>query len=157
VSDPALPTEQPAKKPAVDPRLLPPLPLRARPDRVPGANLGRWASFGCVALLLVLVVLLMFGVNLTRRTVWMGFARAQQRVIEELPRDLPSGERLRIERNLPRLRAHAEAAADPMPLIGGFLAQASAALADDRLTVEEVDELNRFIEGTFEAGGGEAP
>ena len=157
MSDPVPPTEQPARKPAVDPRLLPPLPVTPRRDRVPGANLGRWASFGCVAVLLVLVVLLMFGVNLTRRTVWMGFARAQQRVLDELPRDLPSSERLRIERNLQRLRARSEATADPMPLIGSFLGQASGALEDDRLTVEEVAELNRFVEQTLDGSGGEAP
>lgn len=122
---------------------------------MPGASLGRWASFGCVAVLLMLVVLLMFGVNLTRRTVWMGFARAQQRVLDELPRDLPSGERLRTERNLQRLRARAEAAADPMPLIGSFLGQVSAALADDRLTAEEVAEINLFVEQALDGDGGE--
>jgi len=155
VSESTTPAEQPAKKPAVDPAALPPLPLRPRPDRVPGANLGRWASFGCVALLLVLVVLLMFGVNLTRRTVWMSFARAQQRVVDQLPRELPSGERLRTERNLQRLRARSEASVDPLPLIGSFLGQVSAALVDDRLTVDEVTELNRFVEQTLDDGRGE--
>ena len=110
-----------------------------------------------MAVLLVLVVLLMFGVNLTRRTVWMGFARAQQRVLDELPRDLPSGERLRTERNLQRLRARNEASADPLPVIGSFLGQVSAVLADDRLTVDEVAELNRFVEQTLDGSGGEAP
>ena len=157
MSDPVPPAEQPARKPAVDPRLLPPLPVTPRRDRVPGANLGRWASFGCVAVLLVLVVLLMVGVNMTKRTMWMSFARAQQRVLEELPRDLPSGERLRTERNLQRLRARSEASADPMPLIGGFLGQASGALEDDRLTVEEVAELNRFVEEILDADGGGDP
>ena len=157
MSDPVPPVKQPAKKPAVDPSLLPPLPVTPRRDRVPGADLGRWATFGCVAVLLVLVVLLMFGVNLTRRTAWMSFARAQQRVLEELPRDLPSGERLRTERNLQRLRARSEASADPLPMIGGFLGQVSAALEDGRLTADEVAELNRFVEEILDAGGGEAP
>ena len=157
MSDSGPTPEQPVEKPAVDPAALPPLPARPRGDRMPGASLGRWASFGCVAVLLVLVVLLMFGVNLTRRTVWMGFARAQQRVLDELPRDLSSGERLRTERNLQRLRARSEASADPMPLIGGFLGQASGALEDDRLTVEEVAELNRFVEEILDADGGGDP
>ncbi len=157
MSDPVPPAAQPAKKPVVDPSLLPPLPVTPRRDRVPGANLGRWATFGCVAVLLVLVVLLMFGVNLTRRTAWMGFARAQQRVLEELPRDLPSGERLRTERNLQRLRARSEASADPLPVIGSFLGKVSVVFEDDRLTADEVAELNRFVEEILDAGGGEAP
>ena len=157
MNDPAPPAEQPAKKPAVDPSLLPPLPVAPRRDRVPGASLGRWATFGCVAVLLVLVVLLMVGVNLTRRTAWMSFARAQQRVLEELPRDLPSGERLRTERNLQRLRARSEASADPLPVIGRFLGKSAEALDDDRLTVDEVAELNRFFEEVLDAGEGEAP
>ena len=131
-------------------------PLRTpRRDRVPGANLGRWATFGCVAVMLVLVVLLMVGVNMTKRTVWMSFARAQQRVLEELPRDLPSGERLRTERNLQRLRARSEASADPLPVIGSFLGKVSAALDDDRLMADEVAELNRFVEEILDDGGGE--
>jgi hypothetical protein len=157
VSNNAVPTDQQVKEPAIDPAVLPPLPVAPRRDRVPGANLGRWASFGCVAVLLVLVVLLMFGVNLTRRTVWMSFARAQQRVLEELPRNLPSGERLRTERNLQRLRARNEASADPLPAIGSFLGEVAEALEDDRLTVDEVAELNRFVEETLDASGGEAP
>ena len=157
MSDPVPTADQPVKKPAVDPRLLPPLPVTPRRDRVPGANLGRWASFGCVAVLLVLVVLLMVGVNMTKRTMWMSFARAQQRVLEELPRDLPSGERLRTERNLQRLRARNEASADPLPVIGAFLGQVSGALEDDRLMADEVAELNRFMEGVLDASGGGAP
>jgi hypothetical protein len=156
VSDPVPPAEQTANKPAVDLSLLPPLPVAPRRDRVPGANLGRWATFGCVAVLLVLVVLLMVGVNLTRRTAWISFARAQQRVLEELPRDLPSGERLRTERNLQRLRARSEASADPLPVIGGFLGKVTEALEDDRLTADEVAGLNRFVEEILDAGGGEA-
>jgi hypothetical protein len=144
--------EAPAR-PAVDVGMLPPLPARPRPDRVPGASIGRWATFGCVAVLLMLVVLLMVGVNLTRRTVWMSYARAQQRLVEELPRDLPSGERLRTERNLQRYRARLEASPDPLPAIGGLLAEAARVLDDDVLTADEVDGLNRFLEQALAADG----
>lgn len=153
MSDPVPTADQPAGKPAIDPNALPPLPLRPRAERAAGANVGRWASFGCIALMLVLVVLLLVGVNLTRRTVWMSFARAQQRLVEELPRDLPSGERLRTERNLQRLRARIEASPDPLPLIGGFLGRVSEALDDGRLTAGEVADVNRLMEQTIDGTG----
>jgi hypothetical protein len=123
---------------------------------VSGANVGRWATFGCVAVMLVLVVLLMVGLNLTKRTVWTSFARAQQRLVEELPRDLPPGERLRTERNLERLRARIEATPDPLPMIGGFLGRVGEALDDGRLTAGEIADLNRFVEETLNGGGGQA-
>jgi hypothetical protein len=156
VSDPVPTADQPAGKPAIDPYALPPLPLRPRAERAAGANVGRWATFGCIALMLVLVVLLLVGVNLTRRTVWMSFARAQQRLVEELPQDLPSGERLRTERNLKRLRARIEVSPDPLPVIGGFLGRVSEALDDGRLTAGEIAGLNRFVEETLNGGGGQA-
>lgn len=107
--------------------------------------------------MLVLVVLLMVGVNLTKRTVWMSYARAQQRLVEELPRELSSGERLRTERNLQRFRARLEATPDPFPLMGRFLGLVGAAFEDDRLTAEEVAELNHFIEDALEGDGDLGP
>ena len=145
--------EAPARPP-VDVSLLPPLPVHPRSQRMAGTNIGRWATFGCVAVLLLLVVLLMVGVNLTKRTMWMSYARAQQRIIEELPRELASGERLRTERNLQRFRARMEATPDPFALMGSFLGKAGATLEDDRLTTDEVAELNRFIEDVLDEAGG---
>ncbi|HOC43136.1 MAG TPA: hypothetical protein PKJ99_08990 [Thermoanaerobaculales bacterium] len=153
MSGPAPTADRPVNRPTVDPGALPPLPLRSRAERVSGANVGRWASFGCVALMLVFVVLLLVGVNLTKRTLWSSFARAQQRLVEELPRDLPSGERLRTERNLQLLRARIEAAPDPLPLIGGFLGRVSEALDDGRLTAGEVADINRVMEQTIDGTG----
>lgn len=141
-------------KPPVDVAMLPPMPQTARDARVPGLAIGRWMTFGCVAVLLLLVVLLLVGVNLTRRTVWMSYARVQQRLLEELPPRLPSGERLRIERNLQRYRARVETAADPLPAIGELLAEAGQALEDDRLTEAEVEALNRFLEDALEVDAG---
>jgi hypothetical protein len=137
----------------VDVSRLPPLPVHPRSQRMPGSNIGRWATFGCVAVMLLLVVLLMVGVNLTKRTAWMSYARAQQRLVEELPSELPSGERLRTERNLQRFRARLETTPDPFPLMGRFLGRVGAAFDDDRLTVEEVAELNQLMEEALEGGG----
>jgi hypothetical protein len=115
-----------------------------------GIGIGRWASFGCLAVLIILVVVLVIGVGMTKRTAWMAVARVQQRLMQELPRDLPSGERLRTERNLQRFRARLEVEADPFPLIGGFLNQAQAFLEDDELSASEVTELNRFLESLLD-------
>ena len=142
--------ETPAR-PAIDVSLLPSLPTHPRSQRMPGTNIGRWATFGCVALMLILVVLLVIGVNLTERTVWMAYARAQQRVVEALPRELSSGERMRTERNLQRFRARLDMTAEPMPLMGQFLAEVTTALEDDELGTEEVDGLNLFMEDVLEA------
>jgi hypothetical protein len=142
--------EAPAKQP-IDVELLASMPRVARDPRAPGGGIGRWATFGCVAVLLMLLVLLLIGVNVTRRTVWMSYARVQQRLVEELPPQLPSGERLRIERNLQRYRARVEMDPDPLPAIGALLAEAGQALQDDRLTAAEVEQLNRFLERALEA------
>lgn len=120
---------------------------------MPGTNIGRWATFGCVALMLILVVLLVIGVNLTKRTVWVAYAQAQQRVIEALPRDLPSGEQMRTDRNLQRFRARLDMTAEPMPLMGQFLAQVTTALEDDELSTEEIEGLNGFMEEVLDGTG----
>jgi len=148
--------ETPAR-PAIDVSQLPSLPSHPRSQRMPGTNIGRWATFGCVALMLILVVLLVIGVNLTKRTVWMAYARAQQRVVEALPRELPAGERMRTERNLQRFRARLDMTAEPMPLMGQFLAEVTTALEDDELSTEEVDGLNLFMENVLDGTGAVEP
>lgn len=142
-----------AVRPPVDVGTLPPLPVHPRTQRLPGTNVGRWATFGCAVVMLLLVVLLMVGVNLTKRTVWMSYARAQQRLVEELPRELPSGERLRTERNLQRFRGRLEATPDPFPLMGRFLSMVGDVFEDDHLTADEVARLNRFMEDVLDGVG----
>jgi hypothetical protein len=151
------PTEGGSQQPEIDISKLPSLPTHPRSQTMPGTNIGRWATFGCVAIMLILVVLLVVGVSLTKRTVWMAYARAQQRVVESLPRDLPSAERLRIERNLQRFRARLDMTADPMPLMGSFLAEVTAAFDDEQLSVEEVGGLNEFIEDALDSTGVDGP
>ena len=147
----------PAEKPEIDVSLLPALPVHPRSQRVPGSNIGRWATFGCVAVMLMLVVLLVIGVNLTKRTVWIAYARAQQRLVESLPAELESGERMRTERNLQRFRARLEITADPFPVMGDFLGRVSAAFDDDVLSIGELADLNRFIEVNLEQSEAGAP
>ena len=140
-------------KPEIDVTLLPELPVHPRSQRMPGSNLGRWATFGCVVVMLILVVLLVIGVSLTKRTVWIAYAKGQQQLVENLPPELESGERMRIERNLQRFRARLEITADPFPAMGDFLGRVKAAFDDEVLSVEELAELNRFIEESLDQDG----
>ena len=164
MSDKDLPPDQPEdqppsgavgheEKPEIDVSLLPALPVHPRSQRVPGSNIGRWATFGCVAVMLMLVVLLVIGVNLTKRTVWMAYARAQQRLVENLPPELESGEQMRTERNLQRYRARLEITPDPFSAMGDFLARVKTAFDDEVLSVEELSELNRFMEKSLDQHG----
>jgi hypothetical protein len=139
-----------SERPPIDLSRLPQMPVHPRSQRAAGSNIGRWATFGCVAILLMLVVLLVIGVNLTKRTMWMAYARAQQRLVEELPDEIGSGERMRTERNLQRFRARVEITEDPFPLMGDFLGRVTSAFDDEALSVEEVSDLNRFLERSLE-------
>jgi hypothetical protein len=150
------PEEAPQQPPAAEP-VVPALPTMPPSRRsYGGTGIGRWASFGCLAVMIILVVVLLIGVGMTKRTAWIAVTRAERRVVEELPRALSSGERLRIERNLQRFRARLEVADDPFPLMGQFLDEIQTALADDELSTEEVTDLNLFLEGVFDQDLGEA-
>jgi hypothetical protein len=151
---PELPVEEPTgETPPVEPT-LPVFPARSAATRsYGGTNIGRWASFGCLAVMIILVVVLVIGVGMTKRTVWIAVARAQQRLIQDLPRDLSSGDRLQIERNLQRFRARLELQADPLPLMGEFLNRVQAAFADDELSTDEVADFNFFFESVIDGDG----
>lgn len=146
-----------AERPAIDVSMLPALPVHPRSQRSPASNVGRWATFGCVAVMLMLVVLLAIGVNLTKRAVWMAHARAQQRLVESLPTGLASGERMRTERNLQRFRARLEIVEDPIPAMGEFLRLVTASLDDDVLDGDELADINRFMEESLDQPGTGAP
>jgi hypothetical protein len=149
--------QEASKQPAIDVTQLPTLPAHPRSQRMPGTNIGRWATFGCVAAMLMLVVLLVIGVHLTKRTVWMAYARAQQRILDSAPAETSSGERMRTERNLQRFRARLDTEPDPMPLMGRFLGHVTEAFEDDRITADELDNLNDFMEGVLSGLGDDPP
>jgi hypothetical protein len=47
--------------------------------------------------------------------------------------------------------------AEPMPLMGQFLAEVTTALEDDELSTEEVDGLNLFMEDVLDGTGAFEP
>jgi len=118
-----------------------------------GGGCGRAPAYGCVIGIVLLIAALFGGVSLLRKSVWMSMERGRQQVVQGLPFQLAPGERLRTTRNLERFRTVLETSADPYPLIGEFGKRVRAAFEDGRLTVEEIEELNLFIEKVIEESG----
>jgi len=88
-----------------------------------------------------------------RRTVWLNMDRGRRAVVQALPADLPPAERVRTTRNLEHFRAVLEASKDPFPVMGEFMKRVRAAFVDQRLTAEEIDELNLYLEEVIEESG----
>jgi hypothetical protein len=100
-----------------------------------------------------LVAILLVGLSVLRRGVWVSMDQGRQAVVQNLPFDLPPGERQRIIKNLDRLRALLEASDDPYPIMGEFMTRVRAVLKDGRLTGDEVGGLNIYIEQVIEESG----
>lgn len=111
-----------------------------------GKGPGRWATIGCGLGIVVLIAALFAGSSLMRKTVWVGFAGAQQRVVANLPGDLPPGERMRLKTNLDRFTAFLKKNDEPFPVMGEFQALVRETLEDQRVSLDEVEELNLFLE-----------
>ena len=84
---------------------------------------------------------------------WVTLDQGRQAVVQSLPFDLPPAERRRIIKNLDRFRALLEASDDPYPIMGEFMTRVRAVLEDGRLTVDEVNGLNVYIERVIEESG----
>ncbi|MFV2074251.1 MAG: hypothetical protein ACC742_16620, partial [Thermoanaerobaculales bacterium] len=118
-----------------------------------GGGCGRLPLVGCAVGIVLLIVALVIGVSLVRRSVWMTAERARRQVVQGLPFKLPPGERLRMTRNLDRFRTILETSPDPYPMMGEFVSRVRAAFEDGRLTTEEIEELNLFLEEKIEESG----
>lgn len=147
--------DPPPRRPAQGPTAMGP-----RPWTLGGGGQSRsstrWASVGCAAVVVALLVLLVVGVGLTKRTAWIAFARGRQRLVEVAGREHPT-ERLRTRRNLELFAARLRASRDPYPILGEFLARERSAFADGRLDADELADLNRFLAGGSPAGTGAPP
>jgi len=100
-----------------------------------------------------LVAILLVGLSVLRRGVWVTMDQGRQAVVQNLPFDLPPAERQRIIKNLDRFRALLEASDDPYPVMGEFMTRVRAVLRDGRLTVDEVSGLSVYIERVIEESG----
>jgi len=131
-----------------------PLPSTGNEAWRGGSGCGPRARIYLMAVALAgLVAILLVGMSVLRRGVWVTLDQGRQAVVQNLPFDLPPGERQRIMKNLDRFRAVLEASDDPYPIMGDFMTRVRAVLKDGRLTVDEVSGLNVYIERVIEESG----
>lgn len=122
-----------------------------------GGRPGKWTTIGCGLGLLVLVAALFAGSSMLKKTVWAGFSGTGQRLVANLPGDLEPGERMRLTRNLDRFTAQVKLQDDPYEAMGEFQRLARGAMEDQRITYEEVEEINIFLESQLPDGKYDVP
>jgi len=145
-----------AATPAVPPELL--MPTRSKsPKWQSGGKPGRWTTIGCGLGIVMLLATLFAGSNLLKRTVWSGYAGTRNRIVNNLPGDLPPGERMRLTRNLDRFSAQLRIHDDPYPIMGEFQKLARVVFEDRVITRDEVGQLNVFLEEHLPGGPSDVP
>jgi len=119
-----------------------------------GSGCGnRIPLYGCIIGAGLLIAALMAGTSMMRKTVWLNMDRGRRAVVQALPADLPPAERARTTRNLDRFRAVLEASKDPYPVMGEFMKRVRDTFTDRRLTAEDIEELNLYLEQVVEESG----
>lgn len=108
---------------------------------------SRWMVYAGAAGVMVLMLFLFASTRVVERGLDGVARRACARLAERLPPELSVAERVRTERNLGLFEEQLRAGAVEGRVVGGFLSRASDALEDGRLTVAEVAEVNRFLDG----------
>jgi len=148
-------TEQPTPIQPASPDMFMPLPST-------GKEAWRGGGSGCgprarLYLMIVaaagLIAILLVGLSVLRHGVWATMDQGRQAVVQNLPLDLPAGERQRTIKNLDRFRRVLEKSDDPFPTMGEFMTRVRAVLRDGRLTVDEVSGLNVYMERVIEESG----
>lgn len=133
----------PASLPPAPPPLVTPLDIPPPPPSWGGAEgCRRPALVGAVGIALVLVLLLVAGLQLTRRTIWMTTERAVDR-LRYATRDAPlePAERDRLLSALDRLEERLPMMDDPYPAMGAVLNRVQRDLDDGRLSRDEAAGL----------------
>jgi hypothetical protein len=125
---------------------------RIAPQRPSGCS--QWGNAGCLIGLGLLIIALAAGYFTLDTGFFLLVKRAQQQIWDNLPRDLDQQQRTRTLNNLNRLSEKLKEADDPNYLIGEFLGKAATALEDQKLTHDEVETLNLYLESVTGAGAG---
>jgi hypothetical protein len=146
------PQESAAEKPSVDIFAMP--PSGGKEAWRSGSGCGpRMRIYLLLIGMIILVALLVAGLSVLRRGVWVTFEQGRRAVVQNLPADLAAGERERTMKNLDRFRGLLEKTDDPYPLMGEFMRRVRAAFDDSRLERTEVEELNLYLEQVIDESG----
>ncbi len=111
-------------------------------------------SAGGLGSIAILVLMVISGVLSIDTSYVMLVNRASIRIRKSLPVNLNPEQRLRTMRNLKRLPEDINKVSDPNFAVGQFLALASETLQDQRLSLDEVEELNRHMEALTDPDAG---
>ena len=106
----------------------------------------RWASLGCMVLVVVLTAVLLASFLFLDRGVRWVTLRARQRLEASLPAEAGEPARRAFGEDLDRFFARLEEdPAEANRLSGAFLERVGAALEDGRVTVEEMGFIQAFL------------
>ena len=142
-------TEKPATGPKPEqPFVLPPTrPVKGTSLKVAGC--GRWATYGCLGGVVLLAGFLFTSFfTIKKGLVWTA-VRGCRQVERKLPADMEPVERARVMNNFDRVVAELRRTDDPNPVLGRYLGLVAGVLEDDVVTLDEVEEINAFIETEF--------
>ncbi|MCJ7442443.1 MAG: hypothetical protein MUO25_12850 [Thermoanaerobaculaceae bacterium] len=116
----------------------------------------RWASIGCGAVILLLVVALAAGVFSSQRMLVWGVARLADRVVASLPEGIPQVVREGLRRRLDCVVRAARERRVSEQRLGEFARECVDALADKSISAEELARIESLALGFCGAAGGVA-
>jgi len=116
----------------------------------------RWASIGCGAVILLLVVALAAGVFSSQRVLVWGVARLADRVVASLPEGIPQVVRDGLRRRLDCVVRAAREHRVTEQRLGEFARECVDALADKSVSVEEEERIAALADGICREAGGVA-
>ncbi len=115
---------------------------------------GRWASVGCLGLVVVLTAVLLGSFLFLDRGVRWVTLRARQKLVQNLPPSANAAARRAFEEDLDRFFARLEG--DPVEanrLSGAFIERVGRVLEDGRVTLEEMGAIQAFLREAAPPGG----
>jgi hypothetical protein len=116
----------------------------------------RWASIGCGAVILLLVVALVAGVFSSQRILVWGLARLADRVVASLPEGFPQVAREGLQRRLDCVVRAARERRVGEQRLGELARECVDALADKSITADEEERIAALAGSICREAGGDA-